>query len=55
MKPLESEIDEGAETARVQGTKAENESENADYEGNDMLPTAIFGEIDLVLHPQAEL
>lgn len=55
MKPLESEINEGTETARVQGTKAENESENTDYEGDDMLLFAIFSEVDLVLHFQAEL
>ena len=55
MKPLESEINKWTKTARVQSTKAENESENTDYEGDNVLLFAIFSEINLVLHFQAEL
>ena len=55
MKRSEPEIDERTDAACVQGTKAENESQDADNEGDNVLFFPIFGEIDLVLHPQAEL
>ena len=51
----EPKIDERAETASIQRTEAEHEAENTDNERDDMLALIIFGEINFVLHLQAEL
>ena len=53
--PSEPKVDEGTETAGVQGTKAENEGQDTDNERDDMLPLVVVGEVDLVLHLQADL
>ena len=52
---LEPEIDKRTESAGVQCAEAEHEGAYADHEGHDVLPAVVFGEIDLVLHLEAEL
>ena len=52
---LEPEVDEGAEAAGVQGAEAEDEGQDADHEGDDMLAAVVFRKVDLVLNLQTQL
>ncbi len=52
---LEPKVNERTEAASIQSTKAEDERQDADNECDDVLSAVIFGEVDLVLHFEAEL
>ena len=51
----EPEVNERTKTTCVEGTEAEDESKDADDERDDVLPLVVFGEVDFVLHLEAEL
>ena len=51
----EPKVDEWTETAGVEGAEAEDKGQDADDKRDDMLTLVVLGEIDLVLHLEAEL